>query len=117
MSSPISTISRVSSVSRMSGIGRKPSIKLVWGASKMMGEGDQYQERKVASRNYFGEVDFTTLHFLLRETVEVMIECKKRMNLYQRIATINEGSALQQVFTAKHNDYELYYNQLAKNKS
>jgi len=52
-------------------------------------------DQKILCDDYFGEVNFETLRFELLENVDHISQCLKRIDLYKRIASINEGSKLE----------------------
>lgn len=72
---------------------------------------------KVASTNYFAEVSFDCLRFQYASLLSNLVEGKRRLNLYFRIAGINKGSLMSEIFADKFKSFRAYYGSLLFNKA
>lgn len=70
----------------------------------------------VQSENYFAEVNWTTLRVLLLNHLDDISICIKRIDLYQRIVSINDGSKFAQIFEERCKQYDHFLEQLIENK-
>ena len=68
------------------------------------------------SDNYFAEIDFKTLKVLLQDQIDMISVCIKRIDLYQRIVSINQGSNFGKIFEERCQQYDAYMKQLIENK-
>jgi len=71
---------------------------------------------KVNSNNYFSEISFDSLRFQYSNVIEGILVSNKRMNLYFRIAGINKGSLVSEIFAEKYKMHQAYHNSLIVNK-
>lgn len=62
----------------------------------------------VMSENYYAEIDFRTLRVLLLDQVDQISTCIKRIDLYQRIVGINQGSKFGKIFEDRCKLYDAY---------
>ena len=71
---------------------------------------------KVPSNNYFGEINITTLKYQYSNNLESILSANRRLQLYYRIAKINEDSKMGKIFEKKYNNFYPYYLSLVENK-
>ena len=71
----------------------------------------------VDSMQYFQQISFDSLRFHYSNTINELVKCKQRLNLYFRIAGINKGSEISRVFHEKFKSLKAYYDQKHRTKT
>ena len=71
---------------------------------------------KVASKNFYAEIDFDTLLFQYTQLVEFLVASNQRLNLYFRLAGINKGKQISQIFARKYESFMSFHLGMVENK-
>lgn len=74
------------------------------------------QGLKANSENYFAEISFDSLRFQYCNVIEAIVQSNRRMNLYFRVAGVNKGSLMCEVFAEKYRSFQAFHNALLSNK-
>ena len=85
------------------------------GAQKTEGS-DEYLSRRIASNNYFGDVSFNTLYFLLGHITNQAVQFSKRINLYTHVVQVLQQEHVDN-YDPEIQAYESYYETVLDNKS
>lgn len=88
----------------------------IWSSKLCRKKPESMLEMKVASNNFFAEIDFDTLLFLYTQLVELLVASNQRLNLYFRLAGTNKGQQISHIFARKYESFMSFHLSMVENK-